>query len=331
MPEKEAMLKDVTSTAAVLPLIGAAVLSSAFQRICAQEQGRPTVRSEMLVSTTWLEKHLNDQDLIVLYIGRDRSHFDSGHIPGSRFVRLDDLVEQHKDSLNELPSAADLQATFESLAVGEQSRIVLTDDAGGVLAARAYFTLDYLGHGDHAALLDGGLKAWMAESRTTSREEPPLARSEFSPHINPHILVSTAQMRQLSFAAREGASDYVLLDARQVAEHAGVVNSESVPQAGHIAGSQSLYWKTLIRSETDQRLLDSEELQEQFARAGAGPGKSVVTYCRTGMQSSFTYFVAKYLGYGAAMYDGSVYEWVRTAGNPLVTSSAPQHAGKAHQ
>jgi len=38
------------------------------------------------------------------------------------------------------------------------------------------------------------------------------------------------------------------------------------------------------------------------------------------MQSSFTYFAAKYLGYRAAMYDGSVYEWVREAGNELVLS-----------
>ena len=37
MPEKEAMLKDVTNKAA-LALIGAAVLSPAFQRIRAQEQ-----------------------------------------------------------------------------------------------------------------------------------------------------------------------------------------------------------------------------------------------------------------------------------------------------
>ncbi len=103
-----------------LPLIGAAVLSPAFQRICAQERSRPAVRSEMLVSTSWLEQHLNDRDLVVLYVGHDRGQFDSGHIPGSRFVRLDELVEQHKDSLNELPPVADLQATFESLGVGDR-------------------------------------------------------------------------------------------------------------------------------------------------------------------------------------------------------------------
>ena len=128
----------------------------------------------MLVSTTWLEQHLNDRNLIVLYIGRDRAQFDSGHIPGSRFVRLDELVEQHRDSLNELPPVADLVATFESLGVGQRSRVVLSDDAGGVLAARAYFTLDYLGHGDQVALLDGGLKTW--KSRIAKNVEGRVSR-----------------------------------------------------------------------------------------------------------------------------------------------------------
>ncbi len=330
MPEKEAMLREVTCNAAALPLLGAAVLSTAFHNNYTQEQSPPAVRSEMLVSTAWLQRHLNDRDLIVLCIGRDRSQFDSGHIPGSHFVRLDDLVEQRKESLNELPPAADLQATFEGLGVSDGSRIVLADDAGGVLAARAFFTLDYLGHGNQVALLDGGLNAWTAESRRTSKEEPPVARAKFSVLAQPDILVTTAHMRQLSLGAGTGDADYVLLDARPVAEYTGVVKSESVSQAGHIAGSQSLYWKNLIRSDADPRLRDREELLEQFTRSGAGPGKSVITYCRTGMQSSFTYFVARYLGYRAAMYDGSVYEWVRAGGNPLVTSSAPERAGAAH-
>jgi thiosulfate/3-mercaptopyruvate sulfurtransferase len=102
-----------------------------------------------------------------------------------------------------------------------------------------------------------------------------------------------------------------------------------VPKAGHIAGSQSLYWKKLVRSGANPQLVDFEQLQQQFIEAGATPGKSIITYCRTGMQSSFTYFVAKYLGYRAAMYDGSVYEWVHAAGNELVVSPGAKPAGNS--
>ena len=289
------------------------------------------MRSQMLVSTSWLEQHLNDPNLVVLYVGRDRSRFELGHIPGSRFVLLDELVEQHKDSLNDLPPVADLQATFESLGVGDESRVVLTGDALGMLAARAYFTLDYLGHGDHVSLLDGGTERWIAESRETSKEESHPERAHFTPQVRPEILVSTAQMHDLSLQVSKGATNFALLDARPVAEYDGTVKSEAVSKAGHIAGAQSLYWKKLIRSDADPRLLPAEELHQQFLDAGAIHGRSVITYCRTGMQSSFAYFVAKYLGYDAAMYDGSVYEWVHAADNNLVASPSVESKSSAKQ
>jgi thiosulfate/3-mercaptopyruvate sulfurtransferase len=322
MPVKdgEVVLKSVTTRAAIA-LIGAAVLSPALRGLQTSDKTAqsPAVRTEMLVTTSWLEQHLADRDLVVLYIGQDRTRFDDGHVPGSRFVQLDELVEQHQDSLNELPPVAELQALFESLGVGDDSRVVLMGDHGGVFAARAYFTLDYLGHGDHAALLDGGLEKWSAEARPLAHDNVHPAPARFTPRLQPEILVSTSQMRKLSQSS--GDASYVLLDARPVNEFDGVVNSEAVAKPGHISGSQSLYWKKLIRSEADPALLDPAQLEQQFTRAGLRQGEKVITYCRTGMQSSFTYFVAKYLGYSAAMYDGSVYEWV-SVGNDLVVSPA---------
>ena len=97
--------------------------------------------------------------------------------------------------------------------------------------------------------------------------------------------------------------------------------SEGVPKAGHLPGAQSLYWKSLLATGAAPSLLDTEELREAFARAGATSERTVITYCRTGMQSSFDYFVAKYLGYKAAMYDGSVFEWVNRGGYDLVPST----------
>ena len=58
-------------------------------------------------------------------------------------------------------------------------------------------------------------------------------------------------------------------------------------------------------------LLDTAALRGLFAAAGAEPGDTVVTYCRTGMQASYAYFVARYMGYEAKMYDGSFLDWER--------------------
>lgn len=319
------MLKATTARA-LAALLGAAVFGPAAR---AQSPDPPAVRSQMLVSTDWLQRHLADSGLVILHVGRDRRQYDSGHIPGARFVALDELVQQRQNSLNELPSLADLQALFEHLGVGNDARIILYGESGGLLAARAFFTLDYLGHGDHAALLDGGLEKWTAESRPLTTQPAHPVPAHFTPHLHAKVLVTTALMRDLSHVVdSKSSAGYALLDARPRPEFDGAVPSEAVPKAGHIAGARSLYWKTLLRSGADPALLSEPDLRRAFTDAGAAPAKLVVTYCRTGMQSSFTYFVARYLGYRAAMYDGSVYEWVHAAGHELVVSPAGPAARK---
>ncbi len=320
---------NLATRTAMVGLIGAALSAQVPRVALAANQGH--ARSEMLVSTSWLEQHLNDPGLVVLYVGRSRGDYEAGHIPGARFLPLDELLEQHKDSLNDLPSVATLQAVFESLGVGDGSRVILCDHSGGLPAARAFFSLDYLGHGDRVALLDGGMEKWTAEARPVDREALPFRPTHFIPHPQSDVLITTSRMRQIRREITSSSSDYVLLDARSPREFDGTVMSEAVPKAGHLPGAQNLYWKTLLRSGPVPGLLDREELQRAFILAGAKPDKLVVTYCRTGMQSSFTYFVAKYLGYRAAMYDGSVYEWVNRAGYGLVVSTPSPNGAPAQK
>ena len=303
-------------SAAVVLLIGCASLSATGQDPGHSHQ--PTLRTEMIVSTSWLQEHLGDSDLVIVCVGRDRSGYDAGHIPGALFLALDQLVEQHANSLNDLPPVAKLQSVFESIGAGDDVKIVLYGDGGGLLAARAYYTLDYLGHGDRAALLDGGMEKWISEGRPLDRNAAHPATTRFTPNVHPGILITTERMHEI---VAGGGNGYVLLDARPPREFDGTVTSDAVPKAGHVPGAQSLYWKTLLENESVPSLRSAIELRGQFLRAGV-VNQQVVTYCRTGMQSSFTYFVAKYLGYRASMYDGSVYEWVNRAGYDLSRSAS---------
>jgi thiosulfate/3-mercaptopyruvate sulfurtransferase len=43
----------------------------------------------------------------------------------------------------------------------------------------------------------------------------------------------------------------------------------------------------------------------------------VVSYCHIGQQATVLYFVARYLGYDARLYDGSLEEWSRHAELPV--------------
>lgn len=280
----------------------------------------PSVRSEMLVSTPWLAQHLNNPLVVVLHVARERAHYDQGHIPGARFVAWNEITATRDGVPNELAPVADLQKLFERLGIGDQARIVLYSDNSGLSAARAYFTLDYLGHGGRAALLDGGLEKWKAERRaiSTSMVEPATAR--FTPRVRAHTVTNLDVVRDLSWTATNLASpSVVLIDARPVDEYTGTKPGEGVPRGGHIPGAANVFWMQNVVSRENPLMRSAAELRRLYEAAGAGRGDTVVTYCRTGGQASHAYFTLKYLGYDVVMYDGSFIEWSNREGTPVVT------------
>jgi thiosulfate/3-mercaptopyruvate sulfurtransferase len=271
----------------------------------------PALRSDMLVSTAWLADHLKDPNLVVLHVSRDRTAFDAGHIPGARFLALSDIVVTRDGILNELPPAATLKNVFERLGVSDDSRVILCADSSVLPATRAYFTLDYLGHGDATALLDGGLSKWKAESRPLSTDAPQTAQGRFTPRPRPEIVIEINAVRDLSFAASSGFGGApVLVDARSGRDFNGSTTPNAeIPRPGHIPGAVNVYWMQGQTSNSDMSLLTEQALRKLYESAGVTPDRPAVTYCNTGMQASQSYFTLKYLGYDARMYDGSFSEW----------------------
>lgn len=269
------------------------------------------VRSEMLVSTDWLAQHLNDPTVVVLCVASSREFYTKGHIPGAHLISLSDIVTTRDGIPNELPPVEQLQTVFAKAGIKNDDKIVLYSDRQGLFAARAYFTLDYLGLADHAALLDGGIEKWRAEKRAESLDFPNVTPQQLKVTIHPEVLVNA---RAVEETLKQPATKHplTLIDARPHEEFTGERLSEDVSKPGHIPGASSLYWMNNLVSKENPVLRPPDELRKLYAQAGANRS-DVITYCRTGMQSSFDYFVAKYLGYTVSMYDGSFIEWSREA------------------
>lgn len=260
------------------------------------------VREEMLVSTTWLQRQLSKVN--VLYIG-DAASYAAGHIPGAVLVELSSLVVERDGIPNELPPIDALERTFRAAGVGSHGRIVIySNDV--VLAARAWFTLDYLGQGERTALLDGGYDKWIADGGAVSTGRVHPNPGSFLAQPAPEKVVRIATMREL-IRLRDEGTPLALIDARSIDQFCGETAGPGVVHAGHIPGAVDVPYASNVsaggtfRSVYDLRML--------YGQAGVTPDSANIVYCRTGMQASVTYFVLRYLGYDPTLYDGSYIEW----------------------
>jgi thiosulfate/3-mercaptopyruvate sulfurtransferase len=156
------------------------------------------------------------------------------------------------------------------------------------------------------ALLDGGFTAWKAEKRPLETGAGPgVKRGSFTPKINAGRLADAAFIQQ-----RMSSNDIALLDIRPDPEYLGTDKGmDGAHAVGHIAGAQQMPWNTLVGQ--DGRFLPRVELDAKFKAAGATSGKPVVSYCMVGMRASVAYFVARYLGHDAKLYDGSIIDWTQ--------------------
>ena len=262
-------------------------------------------RPDLLVSTADLARQLNDPALVVLHVADRESSFTEGHIPGASFVRYGDVAVDGDGHVgSELPPIDALRRVFEAAGVSDNTRVVIYG-ASTVAAARAFFTLDVVGH-PRVALLDGGFTAWKGEGRAVEAGRALSAkRGTFTPKLNVARVADAVFIQQ-----QMAASGISLLDIRPDAEYLGTdAGMGAMHTPGHIPGARQLPWNTLVRE--DGRFLSPPELEAKLRAAGVATGKPVVTYCMVGMRASVAYFVARYLGYDARLYDGSIMDWTQ--------------------
>jgi thiosulfate/3-mercaptopyruvate sulfurtransferase len=300
--------------AAALGLCLASPDANVAAQICGpRSRTAPAVRDSMLVDADWLRQHLEDPGVVILHVDQDRTEYDGGHLPGARFLAYSSYTETRDGLLVELPPVDRLVPLLESVGITNESRVVIYGNRLG--ATRLFFTLDYLGHGDRAALFDGGLEAWRARGFPLSREAPSVQPGRFTPSQRPEVVANAEWVR-----ARLEDSAVAILDTRTAEEYRGEREEEGVTRPGHIPGAKNLDWTTTL---LDGRLKSPTILRQLLEDAGVPAGREVVSYCRVGTRASMLYFVARYLGYRARLYDGSMTDWSQRAEQPVKRGAAP--------
>jgi 3-mercaptopyruvate sulfurtransferase SseA len=254
-----------------------------------------------------LEQRLEAPGLILVDL-TSVARYQSGHIPGARFVDPKRTQLGQPPAPGLLPALADLEALFGELGHNPGATYVVYDDEGGGWAGRFIWLLDVIGHSKYH-YLNGGILAWEAE-------QLPLDSMVPVPAGGPVKLVlhdePTATREYLQ--SRLGASDLAIWDARGPLEYSGA--KPLAAKAGHIPGAVNYEWTAGMDKERNLRI--RPDIAFVLNSLGISPDKEIITHCQTHHRSGFTYLVAKHLGYPRVKgYAGSWGEWGNHPDTPV--------------
>ena len=237
--------------------------------------------------------HLVVADVRWYLDGRDgKAAYESTHIAGAVWVDLDNALAGHglpaTEGRHPFPTPEAFAADMGALGIGDDTVVVAYDDTGGLTASRLVVMLRMLGH--QAAVLNGGLNAWVAAGLPT--ETGPVAQlvaKQFTATPWPDDRLATADE-----AVATAAAGGVVIDARPLARFTGE-QALIDPRPGHVPGARSAPWSAVL--DDNGELLTTEELTAHYAALGVTDAETPsVAYCGSGVSACMNIVAMEHAG-----------------------------------
>ena len=265
----------------------------------------------IIIEPEQLETLQQEEHLLVVDMS-SRANYNRHHIPGAVWLECSSILAHRRPVMGLLPSNLQLGEVLSDIGMTRDTWVVACDDEGGGKASRFLWTLDVVGHPGFS-LLNGGMRAWLAEGRPISDEPVTPQVGDYIARRQEEHIIDKGQLLQCL-----NDPDVVLVDARSPAEYRG--EDVRAARGGHIPGAVNLDWIKLMDPARNMRLKPEQELREMLRSLGVTPDKTVVVYCQTHHRSSLTYLVLKALGYPSIKgYAGAWSEWGNDPETPVET------------
>ncbi|TYL48511.1 sulfurtransferase [Marinomonas sp. IMCC 4694] len=263
-----------------------------------------------LIETSELVDLLDQPNVVVLdcrfYLtdhSKGQAEYNTGHIPNAIFVDVHHQLasaETHLTGRHPLPDEAVFSAQLQAWGIGQETNVVVYDDMGGAIAARAWWMLSQ--QGIDVRVLNGGITAWKEEGRPLSTE-PATSQSTtgqiavtFPWAISEQAVVENIETDQ-----------FQLVDARAADRFQGE-NETMDPVAGHIPGAINRPFSQNL--DVTGRFKPSALLQTEWQACLAGGSAEQVYYCGSGVTACHNVLALNYAGIAAKkVYVGSWSQW----------------------
>ena len=285
---------------------------------------RSSVTTDNQVSAAELESLIDSGRCIVVDCrfefadtSRGRAAWLVGHIPGAAYAHLDGDLSSPvtaRTGRHPLPDTDRFADYLASIGWSAGKLLVAYDEGSNAVASRLWWLMRY--HGQPAALLDGGLAAWLAAGRPLESGEPvrqAAAKATLAP--DPGMTVEAADI------VRDfGRDGLIVLDARASQRFSGEVETLD-SRAGHIPGSLNRPFGANLQA--SGRFKEPGQLREEFrVLLGERDPVSVAHSCGSGVTACHNLFAMELAGLsGARLYPGSWSEWIRDPDRPVETGA----------
>ncbi|MEZ5566378.1 MAG: sulfurtransferase [Gammaproteobacteria bacterium] len=244
------------------------------------------------------------------------------HLPGAWFADLNrDLSAAPGPGTGRhpLPEPRQLRALFEGFGINDSSLVVAYDAGGGMLAARVWWLLRWMGH-RAVVVLDGGFQAWQQAGFPVDSALPQAGRVPSGQQIREQRFQGEPGNMPVMTTAQIGEAlttgSIRLLDVRSAERFQGQVEPID-PVAGHVPGAINAPCTDNLDAE--QRFLAGTALRARYAPLIAGySGPEIVCMCGSGVTACHGIMALELAGIpDAALYPGSWSEWIQSPDRPV--------------
>jgi thiosulfate/3-mercaptopyruvate sulfurtransferase len=236
--------------------------------------------------------------------------YREAHIPGALFAHLDRDLSGPKTGHNgrhPLPQPEIFVSWLGKQGLKTSDQVVCYDAANGAMAARLWWMLRWIGHGE-VAVLDGGFAKWAREGRPVTIDVPRFSTSTYQDELRAEFAVDVRTVEVTLDKA-------LLLDARAPARYRG--EQEPIdPVAGRIRGAKNRF--NLDNVSPDGTFKPSSLLKNDFQSVleGRSPAE-VIHYCGSGVAACHNLLAMEIAGLkGGKLYAGSWSEWIANPKRP---------------
>jgi thiosulfate/3-mercaptopyruvate sulfurtransferase len=273
---------------------------------------------EVLVSTDWVEQHLNDPNVRLVESNEDTLLYSTGHIPGA--VHVDWTSDLNDQIRRDYITREGFERLMSRIGVTPDTLVVFYGDKNNWWATYAFWVFQLFGH-TNARVMDGGRVKWQKENRPLTKDVPSYPTTTYK--AKDRVDAKDRAFRDEVLKHVEGKGQ--LVDVRSPEEYAGTrmhmpdYPNEGALRGGHIPGAKSITWSKAVNPE-DGTFKPADQLKKLYLEENKlDPKQPTITYCRIGERSSHTWFALKYLlGFeNVRNYDGSWTEWGNLVNVPI--------------